>query len=71
MEKKRFHCDHCGEKISKSLYFDHKRLYYSPASNTWKKITKGDMESQIFQDFDFADSSYEAESGPGGNYFHC
>lgn len=33
----RFYCDHCGEKVSKTLYYQHKKLYYSAATGTWKK----------------------------------
>ena len=33
----RFHCDHCNEKISKTLYFQHKRIYYNPSTQSWKK----------------------------------
>lgn len=33
--EKRFHCGHCGEKISKTLYYQHKKLYYSSSTNTW------------------------------------
>ncbi len=33
--EKRFHCEHCKEKISKTLYYQHKQLYYSSATNSW------------------------------------
>jgi len=35
--EKRFHCGHCGEKVSKTLYYQHKRLYYSSATNSWSR----------------------------------
>ena len=41
---KRFHCDHCGEKISKTLYYQHKRLYYSSSTNSWRKSEGGSAE---------------------------
>ncbi len=47
--EKRFHCEHCNEKISKTLYYQHSttstnilpaqtaviQLYYSSAANSW------------------------------------
>lgn len=55
-EEKRFHCDHCGEKISKSLYFEHKKLYYSRTSNTWDKISAPSPEiGESYEDFSFPD----------------
>ena len=63
---KRFHCEHCGEKVSKTLYYQHKRLYYSSSSNTWKRRddTDGASEAQrpgcvIREDFCFSDSEQE------------
>ena len=37
-EKRRlYRCGHCDELISKTLYFQHKRLYYSVHNRQWKK----------------------------------
>lgn len=58
--EKRFHCGHCGEKISKSLYFEHKRLYYSSHSNTWDEVQVTKRE-EPFEDFTFSDSEPEGQ----------
>lgn len=44
MEKKSkkrrlYRCGHCDELISKTLYFQHKRLYYSVHNRQWKKTS--------------------------------
>ena len=62
--EKRFHCDHCGEKISRSLYFEHKKLYYSSTSNTWKKELFPKRTEQ-FEDFIFPAQGTENESEEG------
>lgn len=54
--EKRFHCDHCGEKISRSLYFEHKRLFYSSVSNTWDKESLPVDKKEPIQDFSFSDN---------------
>ena len=32
-------CEHCDQHISKTLYYQHKKFFYSADSGTWKKIT--------------------------------
>ena len=66
---KRFHCQHCGEKVSKTLYYQHKRLYYSSASNTWRSNqdthdADGAAQSETprlasREEFSFSDSEQE------------
>ena len=57
-----------GEKISKTLYYQHKRLYYSSASNTWRR---NDDQAEgrhaqpsltpklVIEEFNFSDSEQE------------
>lgn len=63
--EKRFHCEHCGEKISRSLYFEHKRLYYSSTSGTWKKelFTANAAAEQQFEDFVFPEHEEDTLQG--------
>lgn len=54
--EKRFHCDHCGEKISKSLYYEHKKIYYSPTSKTWDNdLVLSPQIGELYEDFSFSD----------------
>ena len=54
---KRFHCQHCNEKISNTLYYQHKRRYYS---NTWQEDDQfskleGPESCRLEEDFVFSD----------------
>lgn len=61
--EKRFHCQHCGEKISKTLYYQHKEKYYSPATQTWSRDAKRQVleferqQDDDDEDFTFSDSA--------------
>lgn len=45
--EKRYHCGHCNEKVSRTLYFQHKKLYYSASEKTWKTGgEEGEKESK-------------------------
>lgn len=48
---KRYYCGHCEEKISKTLYFKHKKLYYDAVTKEWMKGSDPSMEIDEF-DFD-------------------
>ena len=37
MENRFYYCEHCGEKVSKTLYYQHKKLYYTVDSQQWEK----------------------------------
>lgn len=58
--KGRYYCGHCEEKISKTLYFRHKRLYYNPDSEEWisSKETQVDNNDMVV-DFTFHDDDVE------------
>ena len=32
---KQFYCEHCKKLVSKTLFYQHKRLYYDRVSKTW------------------------------------
>ena len=59
-DNSRFYCEHCGEKISKTLYYLHKKLYYSVDTNMWQKITNSADDQQCndaeCDEFTFSDS---------------
>lgn len=46
---KRFHCGHCNEKVSKTLYYQHKKLYYSSADKSWTQATSPDSDEEPSQ----------------------
>ena len=51
----RYYCNHCEEKVSKTLYFTHKQLYYDHTTEEW--IKRDDEENQSgVADFTFSDS---------------
>ena len=54
----RFFCGHCGEKISRSLYFQHKKLYYTPESQQWERTLQNEHDS-VQEDFTFSDNEQE------------
>ena len=56
-------CCHCNEKVSKTLYFRHKRLYYSSEEQRWQTRSLKD-ETMIInaeEDFTFCDSENSIE----------
>ena len=56
----RFHCGHCNEKISKTLYFQHKKIYYNPSTQVWKKSTTVPSGSNAdVEEFTFSESEME------------
>ena len=57
-------CGHCNQKISKTLYYQHKKLFYSASTKSWKKEIKGitqrkEVNSPEPQDFRFSDDEEE------------
>lgn len=63
MDNKRFHCQHCNEKISKTLYFEHKKLYYSVATREWQCVTQRSDPDGEDEDNDFCFSDAEDSTG--------
>lgn len=68
--KGRYYCDHCRDKVSKTLYYAHKKLYYDATSKQWKsgtsatstscsssRVYEQDIQSHVHDDFIFSDSS--------------
>ena len=60
--EKRFHSGHCGEKISKTLYYQHKRLYYS-AANSWRNDSESGctLNHSSEKEFIFSDDEADCE----------
>jgi hypothetical protein len=55
----RYYCNHCDEKVSKTLYFAHKKLYYNHTTEEWIKSVDCHQEDQPDGDdidFTFSDS---------------
>lgn len=60
----RFYCGHCKEKISKTLYFHHKKLYYEADTQQWQVAApaQGTSTSMCeYKDFTFSDSESEQD----------
>ena len=60
--KGRYYCGHCEEKISKTLNFKHKRLYYNPDSEEWTLSKDVQENYETIADFVFSSDS-DAEAG--------
>ena len=55
----RFFCGHCGERVSRSLYYRHKKLFYSNSEGKWRKNeehTTASSDTDGYQEFSFSDS---------------
>lgn len=60
MMENRFYCEHCGEKVSKTLYYQHKKLYYTVDKQQWKKTPDEEAHHEaINEDEDFTFSDHE------------
>ena len=46
-ERKRVHCIHCGEFVSKKTFLAHKRIYYDSDSDQWIKKKELDPENEF------------------------
>ena len=55
-----YKCGHCGEAVSKTVYFQHKRLYYCDDTNSW---SQGNLDSDEFEEFTFSDMDEEESVG--------
>ena len=62
-------CEHCGVEISKTLYYQHKKLYYSIA--TQKRLRNEDIERTKPSDNDLAAVSKDDEFTFSDDSNHC
>ena len=51
----RYYCGHCKEKISKTLYYSHKRLFYDITTRQWRSKSEAEASVLTLKD---ADSSH-------------
>lgn len=49
--RKSYFCGHCNEEVSKTLFFQHRKLYYDKRNGEWK--TERVMSMDLGEDFDF------------------
>ena len=60
-----YHCDHCGEKVSKTVYYQHKKLYYDKTSETWMQqedTSSATTDVNTMNDFCFSDDSDDVQT---------
>ena len=59
-----YRCEHCGEQLSKTVYYQHKKLYYKKSTRTWLQGGASDATSESLvpsdgdhstRDFQFSD----------------
>ena len=60
MESKRFYCGHCDEKVSKTLYYQHKKLYYCSTNKSWIRPSRTTSPDPP-EDFRLSDSATDGE----------
>ena len=67
-----YHCEHCGEKVSKTVYYQHKKLYYDKTTGIWKRQESCDTppggtdRDTLMNDFCFSDDDMQTD---GKNYY--
>ena len=70
-EKGRYYCNHCRQKVSKTLYFTHKKLYYDATTNRWDTDAHGGSsicQQDLSQDYTFSDSDSSDIGGKRMNF---
>ena len=50
MRSSKYLCGHCDQRISKTLYYEHKKIFYSQETRAWRKVlrtenTRGRVQS--------------------------
>ena len=66
MDERRYYCEHCGERILQTLYYQHKKKFYSVESKTWISSSEDDFKPQQQDDFCFPLDSESAIEPPEG-----
>lgn len=51
--RKLYLCKHCNQRVSKTLYYRHKRLYYDRSLKSWQK----QVVPYVEDDFNFSSGS--------------
>ncbi len=70
MENRYYYCYHCCKKVSKTQYYQHKRLYYSKENQTW--ITSNTcVEEAVDPDSDFHFSAYQDDKDQEDEQMEC
>ena len=61
----RFYCEHCGEKVSKTLYYQHKKLYYTAEKQHWEQeVALSHASASEEEDFTFSDEEEKIDEDP-------
>ena len=59
--KRYYYCEHCKEDISKTLYFQHRKLFYDPKLNLWQSGSSIEDHQQLQNESDFSFNSESSE----------
>lgn len=52
--KKRYFCGHCSKELSKTRFFQHRRLFYNKKTKEWSQLRV--FESRLGESFNFSDN---------------
>lgn len=58
-----YYCGHCKEEVSKTLYYQHRKLFYDSELNIWADCTSEDPRT-VDSETDFSFNS-ESDTGVG------
>ena len=54
---KRYFCGHCDKKVSKTLLFEHRKLFYDKLAKQWRKERV--VQAGLGEEFDFTQAERE------------
>ena len=60
--KKVYFCPHCEEEVSKT-FFQHKKIFYNPATGKWQNNECQDDVEETLHDFNFSSASESSDNG--------
>jgi hypothetical protein len=57
---KRYFCGHCSKELSKTRFFQHRRLFYNRKTKEWSQ--QRFFESRLGENFNFSDNEDDSTS---------
>ena len=59
--KKSYNCGHCSKELSKTRYFQHRKLFYNKRTKEWSQQRV--FETRLGKDFNFSDNETDSCTG--------
>ena len=67
--KRRYYCQHCGEYILKTLFYQHKRLYFDSRSRKWQNSRLIPADTPMVHPDKYHDNEIMDDSTNDGMFF--